>query len=63
MGLVVCGLVQPPAPPQRHQVRDAPTASQWSGRGDLPSPGCRLRTSAPAKPTPVVAIDALLAST
>lgn len=63
MGLVICGLVQPPAPPQRDQVRDASAASQWSGRGDLPSPRCRLRTGPPAKSTPVVKINALLAST
>ncbi len=26
----LCRLVQPPAPPQRHQIRDAPPAPQWS---------------------------------
>jgi len=63
MDLVICGLVQRPAPPQRDQVRDASAAPQRSGRRDLSAPGCRLRTGAPAKSTPVVTINALLAST
>jgi len=63
VGGVICGLVQRPAPPQRDQVRNASAAPQRSGRRDLSAPGCRLRTSAPAKSTPVVTINALLAST
>jgi hypothetical protein len=62
MDRVVYGLVQPPPSQQRHQVRDALTASQWSGRGDLPAPGRRLRARASANPTPLVTIDAVLAS-
>ena len=63
MGVVICGLVQPPAPPQRYQVRDAPPAPQRRCCGDLPSTRCHLRASAPAKPTPVVTIHTQLAST
>lgn len=63
LGGLVCGLVQPSAPPQRHQVRDAPTTSHWSGRGDLPWTGSRLRTSAPAKPKTLVKVNQVLAST
>ncbi len=33
----VCGLVKPPTPPQRHQVRHAPSASQRSRHGNLPA--------------------------
>jgi len=62
MGLVICGLVQPMSPPHRRQDRDPPTASQWSGRGDLPSPRCRLRTGPSATPTPMGKVDELLAS-
>lgn len=35
MGGVICGLVQRPAPPQRHQVRDATPAPQLSGHRDV----------------------------
>ena len=31
MGSVVCGLVQPSAPPQRHQVRDCPVSIRLMG--------------------------------
>ena len=62
MGGIVCGLVQPPAPPQRHQVRHAPPASQRSGRGDLPSPSCRLRAGPRAQSTALDTNDPLLAS-
>ena len=62
MGGVICGLVQPSAPPQRDQIRDAPPAPQRRCCGDLPSPGCRLRTGAPDASTKVVTIHTLLAS-
>ena len=62
MGGVVCRLVQPSAPPQRHQVRDASATSQRPGRGDLSASRCRVRASTPAKPTPLVTIHTLLAS-
>ena len=63
MGGVICGLVQPPAPPQRDQVRDSYAAPQWPSRGDLSSPRCRLRRSTSATSSSVVTINALLAST
>ena len=61
MGGLVCGLVQPPAPPQRHQVRHTPRASQRSSRGVLPSPRCRLRTGPSAQSTALVTSGPLLA--
>ncbi len=47
----ICGLVQPPAPPQRHQIRDAPSAAQRCREGNLPtaSRGLREGTSLPSK--------------
>jgi len=54
-------LVQPPAPPQRDQIRDTPATSQWPGCGDQPPPRCRLRTSQPAQSTALVTSNSLLA--
>ena len=62
-GDVICGLVQPPAPPQRDQIRNSCAATQWPRRGDLPPPRCRLRTGTSASSTTVVTIYTLLAST
>lgn len=45
VGGVVRGLVQPPAPSQRHQVRDAPAAPQRPCRRNLPSTRPCLRKS------------------
>ena len=39
MGGGICGLVQPAAPPQRDQVRDASAAPLRSSRRDLLLPG------------------------
>jgi hypothetical protein len=38
VGSGIPGLLQPPAPPQRHPVRHAPRASWRPGRRDLSSP-------------------------
>jgi len=62
VGGVVCRLVQPSAPPQRHQVRDASATSQRRGRRDLSASRCRVRARPPAKPMPLVTIHTLLAS-
>ena len=43
MGVCICGLVQPPTPPQRDQIRNAPPASQWSCQGYLPAASRGLR--------------------
>ena len=51
MDLVICGLVQPPTPPKRHQVRDALLMSQWLRQEDLPSPRYLLYTCPSARPT------------
>ena len=61
--LSVRRLVQPPAPPQRHQFRDTPATSQWPGHRDLPLPNWRLRTSQTAQSEAVVTIDHMLVST
>lgn len=63
MGVLICGLVQPPAPSQREQVRHSWAATQWPSYGHLSSPGSRLRTGTPTTPAPVVTVNALLAST
>ena len=62
VGELVCGLVLPPAPPQRDQIHDPCAATQWPSRGYLSSPGCPLRTGTPTTPAPVVTNNALLAS-
>jgi hypothetical protein len=49
VGGVVCGLVQPPAPPQRDQIRDAPPAPQWIRRGNLPAASRGLRGRPPGQ--------------
>ena len=49
MGGVVRGLVQPPAPPQRDQIRDAPPAPQWSSQGNLPAASGGLRGRPPCQ--------------
>ena len=41
---------------------DAPSAPQRSGRRDMPSPRCRLRTSPPAPSKAMVTINQVLAS-
>ena len=59
----ICGLVQPPAPPQRHQIRDAPSAAQRSGHGNLPASLRGLRDSPPGKSITQEPKHPLLAST
>ena len=49
MGGSICGLVQPPAPPQRDQIRDAPPAPQWSRHGHLPAASGGLRGRPPCQ--------------
>ena len=49
MGVCICGLVQPPAPPQRDQIRDAPPAPQWSRHGYLPAASGGLRGRPPCQ--------------
>jgi len=49
MGSCICGLVQPPAPPQRHQVRDATSAPQRSSQGNLPAASGGLRGRTPCQ--------------
>ncbi len=51
-----------PAPAQRNQIGDTPTAPQWPCRGDLFFTGCRLQTGTPAATTPLITIHTLLAS-
>ncbi len=63
MGGVVHRLVQPPAPPQQHQVRHAPATPQRQSGGDLSAPCCRLRTGVSATSAPLVRLHSLLAST
>ena len=43
LGGGVCRLVQPPASPQRHQIRDAPTTPLRPSRWNLPTPRPCLR--------------------
>ena len=49
MGVRICGLVKPPAPPQRDQIRDAPPAPQWSRQGHLPAASRGLRGRLPGQ--------------
>ena len=49
MGGSICGLVQPPAPPQRYQIRDAPPAPQWIRHGYLPAASGGLRGRPPGQ--------------
>ena len=63
MVVLICGLGQPPASPQRDQVRDACAATKWPSRRNLSSPGGYLRTGTSASSTTVVMIHTLLAST
>jgi hypothetical protein len=51
MSVCICGLVQPPAPPQRDQIRDAPPASQWSCLGHLPARAEVYEPARQANPT------------
>ena len=63
MGGTICGLVQPPAPPQRHQIRDAPPASQWSSQGNLPAASRGLRGRTPCQSNSLEPEHSLLAPT
>jgi len=63
MGRRVRQLVEPPTPPQRYQVRDAPTTSRWPGCRDQPPPRCHLRTIPTAQSKTMVTINQVLAST
>ena len=63
LGGLISGLLQPPAPPQRDQVRDSPPAPLGRCRGHVPSPRCCLQGGTSAEPAPLVTISALLAST
>jgi hypothetical protein len=63
MGGSICGLVQPPAPPQRHQIRDAPPAPQWSRQGHLPAASRGLRESPPGQSNALEPKHTLLGST
>jgi hypothetical protein len=55
-------LLQPPAPPQRHPVRDARPAAQRPGHCHRPPTGRWLRTGTPAAPTTLEAQHSLLAA-
>ena len=63
MGGSFCGLVQPPAPPQRHQVRHAPSASQRCCNRNLPGACPGLREGAPGPSQTLEPIHSLLAPT
>jgi len=49
-GWRICGLVQGPAQPQGHHVRDASAAPERAGRRDLTAPGCRLKKARQQNP-------------
>jgi len=63
LGDGVCGLVQPPAPPQRHPIRNARTAAQRPGCRHRPSTGCCLRAGSPTAPAAMEPQHPLLATT
>ena len=63
MGVCICGLVQPPAPPQRDQIRDAPPAPQWSRQGHLPAASRGLRGRPPGQSNALEPKHPLLAPT
>ena len=63
MGGSICGLVQPPAPPQRDQIRDAPPAPQWSRHGHLPAASGGLRGRPPCQSNALERCHPLLEST
>ena len=63
MGGVVCGLVQPPAPPQRDQIRNAPPASQWISHGYLQAASLGLRGRPPCQSNALERCHPLLEST
>ena len=63
MGVCICGLVQPPAPPQRDQIRNAPPASQWSCHGHLPAARGGLRGRPPCQSNALERCHPLLEST
>ena len=63
MGSCICGLVQPPAPPQRHQVRDATSAPQGSSQGNLPAASRGLRGRTPCQSNSLEPEHPLLAPT
>ena len=63
MGFFFCGLVQPPAPPQRHQIRDAPPASQGKSHGHLPAASRGLRGRPRCKSNALERCHPLLEST
>jgi len=55
--------VQPPAPPQRHQVRDAPPAPQWSLHRNLQAASRGLRDRPPGQSNALEPEHPLLAPT
>jgi hypothetical protein len=63
MGSCICGLVQPPAPPQRHQVRDAASAPQRIRKGNLPAASRGLRRRTPCQSNALEPEHLLLATT
>ena len=63
VGRGFCGLVQPPPPSQRHQVRNASPTSQRCRHRHLPGAHPGLRKSSPGPPKPLEPIHSLLAPT
>jgi len=63
LGGGIRGLVQPPASPQRHPVRDAVPAPQRRSRCDQPIPRQRLRASPSSSSAPLEPQHALLETT
>ena len=63
MGGSICGLVQPPAPPQRDQICDAPPAPQRNRQGHLPAESLGLRGRPPCQSNALERCHTLLEST
>ena len=63
VGSRFCGLVQPPPPSQRHQIRHASPTSQRCRHRHLPGAHPCLRESPPGPPKPLEPIHSLLAPT
>ena len=61
VGSGFCGLVQPPPPPQRHQIRHASPTSQRCRHRNLPGAHPGLRKGSPGPPKPLEPIHSLLA--
>ena len=63
MGSGFCGLVQPPQPSQRHQIRHASPTPQRCRHRNLPGAHQGLRNGSPGPPKPLEPIHSLLAQT